>query len=191
MAFVPTVLLSVLLFPAGAGVGERSDLATDAPPADAKVARQSDTGKDTQPARTARTTAAKPRAATPAPVQPEMPSVLRIANDGAWAATTITVLDAKKIYFGKADNATKPATVKAKTVYAQIPEYKEILRRGLTKDDIEYWTLMRKASKKFKAAIKKAAGTEGKDLVAEAGAIEVKGETIPDMTAAVIAALGA
>jgi len=188
IAYVPAALLALLLAPAGAG--ETAAAPSDAPPADERAEKKgSDAAEKARPMRTRkpRTTSAKPRAAAPVAVRP---SVIRIAADGKLADKKIKVLNAKKIYYGKADTATKPATVKAKKVFAKIPEYQEIKRRGLTKNDIEYWTLMKKASKKFRAAVKKASGTENKDLVAESGAIEVKGETIPDITAAVIKALG-
>ncbi|MHC5020033.1 MAG: hypothetical protein ACYTGX_07975 [Planctomycetota bacterium] len=195
MAFVPGVVFAMMLIPAGVGAGEGTAAPTTAPPSDARAERSADTAKEEKPdrTRTPRTTGAKPQekpAAKPAAPAVVKPAVLHFADNGAWADAKVKVLNAKKIYYGKADTATAPATVKAKKVFAKIPEYQEIVRRGLTKDDIEYWTLMKKASKKFRAAVKKAAGTEGKDLVAEEGAIEVKGETIPDMTDAVIKALG-
>ncbi len=192
MAFVPGVLLTLLLIPAGVGAGESTAMATDAPPADARAERLSEAAKDVQPARTRkpRTTAASPSSKRPVPIAVEKPSVLMLADNGAWAARKVKVLNAKKIYFGKADTSQTPGVVKAKKVFAKIPEYQEIKRRGLTKDDIEYWTLMKKASKKFRAAVKKAAAADGKDLIAEVGAIKVTGEKIPNMTAAVIAALG-
>ena len=77
-------------------------------------------------------------------------------------------------------------------VYARIPEYKEILRRRLTDKDAKYHLLMKKASKRFAAAIKKMARAKNHDLVAQTGAVrksKKKAKDIPDRTQDVIDAL--
>jgi hypothetical protein len=99
----------------------------------------------------------------------------------------VKVLNADKVYYGDAKTAKAPAVIDSQRVWDKIPEYQEIKKKGLTEADLEYWVLLRKASKKFNAAVEKAAKAKGKDLVAEVGAIEVKGETIPNITDAVLA----
>ncbi len=100
------------------------------------------------------------------------------------------VADRGKIYFGNPDQFTKPAVLCATSVFEQIPEYKEIKRRGLTSKDAEYWLLLDKANKKFYAAVKTVAKNDGYDLVGELGAIQAEeGYALPDITSAVIAAL--
>ena len=41
------------------------------------------------------------------------------------------------IYYGKKENAKKPAEIKATDVFNEIAEYKKIKEKGLTKDDAE------------------------------------------------------
>ena len=103
----------------------------------------------------------------------------------------IVVHDATKIYYGDAATAQVPAVIVQQRVMEKIAEYQEIKRRGLTDKDAEYYLLLQKAVTKFKCAVKKAAKAEKKDLVAEVGAIEIPGETIPDITDRVIAEVGA
>jgi hypothetical protein len=92
------------------------------------------------------------------------------------------------IYFGKTEGAKKPAEVTAKTVFAEIPEYKRIQDKGLTKDDAEYWVLLRKANEKFNRAIRKVAEEAKFDVIAEKGTQKFD-PTPPDITKRVIEAL--
>ena len=64
---------------------------------------------------------------------------------------------ASDVYYGKKDGAKKPAEVVASDVFNEIPEYKKIKEKGLTKDDAEYWVLLNKANDKFNKAVKKVA----------------------------------
>ena len=91
-----------------------------------------------------------------------------------------------KVYLGDKSNYSNPACVKIKDIYAVIPEYQEIEERGLTKDDAEYWPLIRKASSRFLEALGKVAeaAEPDYDLVGEVGFIE--GKTPPDITDDVI-----
>lgn len=124
-------------------------------------------------------------ATSPAPAAPVRRfAVLR--NDAA-EEPKVKVLNADKVYYGDAKTSKTPAVIDSQRVWDKIPEYVEIKKKGLTEADLEYWVLLRKASKKFNTAVEKAAKAKGKDLVAEVGAIEVKGETIPNITDAVIA----
>jgi len=113
----------------------------------------------------------------------------------ARAADETTKKDEKKksvdpadVYVGDAKKWDKPAEVDADKVYAKIDEYKQVVDGSLKPGDAKYEILMSKASKRFCAAVKKAAKDGGYDLVAKIGS--VKGvATPPDITADVIADL--
>lgn len=100
--------------------------------------------------------------------------------------------DPKKVYFGNHRLFRRPCTVSCDRVYQRIPEYQEILRRGLTDKDPHYHLLMKKATKRFTAAIKSMARSKNHDLVAEVGAVrrnKKKAPKIPDRTADALRAL--
>jgi len=95
---------------------------------------------------------------------------------------------ASDIYFGKTEGAKKPAEIVATDVFNEIPEYKKIKEKGLTKDDAEYWVLLNKANEKFNKAVKKTAEDGKYDVVAEKG--KHKFDSTPvDITKKVIEAL--
>jgi len=103
-------------------------------------------------------------------------------GDAETQKETRPVIDETQVYYGKAVTCRKPAVVDADKVFQAIPEYKKILEGKLTEKDPKYSILMRKASRKFKAAIEGAA-TEGKyDLVANIGAVTWEGHDVPDIT---------
>jgi hypothetical protein len=93
-----------------------------------------------------------------------------------------------QVYYGKLDGAKSPSEVVAKSVFAEIPEYKEIKEKGLTKDDPEYWILLSKANDKFYAAVKKVGEENKYDVVVEKGSAPFE-NVPPDVTRKVIAAL--
>jgi hypothetical protein len=108
-----------------------------------------------------------------------------------FAAVSLLFLAASDsdIYYGKKENARKPAEIKATDVFNEIAEYKKIKEKGLTKDDAEYWVLLNKANEKFNKALKKVVEEDKYDVVAEKG--KVKFDTTPaDITKKVIEALG-
>ena len=76
----------------------------------------------------------------------------------------------------------------AATVFEKIPEYQEIRKRGLKRDDPEYWVLLNKANEKFYKAVKKVAEENKYDVVVEKGAFKFE-STPPDVTQKVIDAL--
>lgn len=97
--------------------------------------------------------------------------------------------DVDKVYYGNPRLFKKPAVISADRVYAQIPEYKEILDKGLTEKDPRYHFLMKKASERFNEAVKQMARDMDHDLVAETGTVKkVKEEAQepPDRTDDVI-----
>lgn len=97
-------------------------------------------------------------------------------------------VDADAVYFGNARDFSKAAEVDPDSVYAEIEEYKKILRDKLQASDPEYGILMSKASKKFLAAVRAAAKDGSYDLVARCGAVKGCG-TLPNITADVKAKL--
>lgn len=74
-----------------------------------------------------------------------------------------------KVYYGKTAGAKKPATCTATTVFRCIPEYQEIISKGLKQDDPAYWVLLAKANEKFYKAVEVAAKAGGNDCVVETG----------------------
>ena len=79
--------------------------------------------------------------------------------------------------------------VEAAKVYKQIPAHQELLDRKLTRDDPDYWPLMRKASQAFVRALRKVCKEKGHDLVGELRTITIDGAAPPDITLEVIKAL--
>ena len=82
------------------------------------------------------------------------------------------IADAGGIYFGNQRLYTKPCVVKADRIYRSIPEYREILDKGLTDKDVQYHFLMKKASEKFLEGVKRMARDVSMDLVGEVGSIK-------------------
>lgn len=91
------------------------------------------------------------------------------------------------VYYGHVEGAQRPAELTALSVFSQIPEYQEIQRRGLDEDDAEYWTLLERANRKFRAAVRKVAERDGYDCVVERGTHTFRDP--PDITQSVIDAL--
>jgi hypothetical protein len=102
--------------------------------------------------------------------------------------------DESKVYHGNPRLFQKPCHLSADRVYAEIPEYQEIVRKGLTDKDPRYHFLMKKASERFGEAVKAMArdAAYNHDLVAEDGTIRKEKQDaadIPDRTDATIAKL--
>ena len=98
----------------------------------------------------------------------------------------VQVKDRSKIYLGDADRFSKPSVVTAAKVYAEITEAQEIKRRQLDRNDPDYYVLMEKASRKFRAALEESAKAGPYDLVAEKGAVTRTDGTLPDLTDAAV-----
>lgn len=108
-----------------------------------------------------------------------------VRADGAFV-----VADPAKVYYGDPAEFANPAVLTASQVFAKIREWKEIQDRGLTSQDPEYWILLEKANRRFRRAVHHVAQQDGRDLVAETGAVSrADGAALPDVTDAVIAAL--
>ena len=91
-------------------------------------------------------------------------------------------IEEDQIYFGHPKNFEKPCVLQAKKVYDGIFPYQDIVQRGLTKDDPEYWPLMRKAAYAFVRALKSVCKVHEFDLVGEPGSIAREGQSVPDVT---------
>lgn len=101
-------------------------------------------------------------------------------------------VDATRVYLGNARLFQTPCHVDSDAIYRQIPEYREILEKGLTDRDVQYHFLMKKAAQKFSEAVKAMARDNGNDLVAEMGTVSKardQAPEVPDRTQAVISAL--
>ena len=61
-------------------------------------------------------------------------------------------VDATRVYLGNARLFHTPCHVDSDAIYRQIPEYREILEKGLTDRDVQYHFLMKKAAQKFAEA---------------------------------------
>ncbi len=104
------------------------------------------------------------------------------------ATPAFAVASLGDVYYGKCDGAKSPAELVALKVFEAIPEYQDIKKRGLTRDDAEYWVLLGKANDKFYKAVKKVAEDSKYDVVVEKGSVKFEG-TPPDVTQRVIDAL--
>ncbi len=98
----------------------------------------------------------------------------------------VQVRDRSKIYVGDAERFARPSVVVATRVYAEITEYQEVRRRQLDRNDPDYYVLMERAARKFRAALEEAAKAGGYDLVAEKGAVTRTNGTLPDLTESAI-----
>ncbi len=97
-------------------------------------------------------------------------------------------VDKASVYWGDAKAFKKPAEVDADRVYAEIAEYKKIRDDDLKPGSVQYELLLSKASRRFLAAVKKAAKKHGYDLVAMPGSVK-NADSVADISQYVIDAL--
>lgn len=99
----------------------------------------------------------------------------------------VIIVDKERIYYGNPEKGvSNPAVIDSSKIFNNIPAYKKIVDEGLTPKNPKYWILMEEANKVFKASLKKTAKKLKVDLIAEIGAIEIKGKEITDITDEVI-----
>lgn len=99
-------------------------------------------------------------------------------------------VERNKIYFGSEKTFKRPAVLRVDEIYAAIPSYRKIDEKGLTRDDPEYWPLMRKTTVLFVRALRTVCEREAYDLIAEFGSLSTEtGDQVPEITHAVIASL--
>jgi len=79
-------------------------------------------------------------------------------------------------------------TIRSTEIYEQIPAYQTIQKEGLEKGSARYNKLIRKATKSYKAALKKVAGEKSFALIVEEGGISGYAH-VTDATADIISAL--
>ncbi len=94
-------------------------------------------------------------------------------------------VDASAVYFGNAANFHHPAEVDTNAVWAEISEYKKIVKDKLEPGTARYELLIEKASRRFSDAVRKAARAGKYDLVARSGSVK-KAPDVPDITRDVI-----
>ena len=116
-------------------------------------------------------------------------TVLGVLPLGIPSLSAKTKVDADKIYYGDARKFSRPAVVDAVKVYRQIPAHKELIERKLTRNDPDYWPLMRKASQSFSRALRKVCQDKRYDLVGEVDTIAIDDHAVPEITSEVIASL--
>ncbi len=116
--------------------------------------------------------------------------VVLVATGTVWAGVgDYRCTDATKVYYGNARLFQRPAHISSDKVYRHIPEYKEILKKGLDDKDASYHFLMKKASARFTEAVKQTARDLDHDLIAEDGAVKKAkkaAKNVPDRTDEVI-----
>lgn len=91
-----------------------------------------------------------------------------------------------EIYWGDPADLSRPAMVDVDAVYAAIPEYREILDRGMDDSDPRYLFLLRAAGVKFRTALERVARQSGLTVIGGLDSIRIEGREIPIVTDAVI-----
>lgn len=120
-----------------------------------------------------------------------LPPPLR-AQEKVPPGTSVRTLNGARVYFpatlatGESCVKSRIGTVRSRTVFEAIPEYREIRRRDLDPNSAEYLLYMKKASDRFKEAVSRTVSRGGYDLIAEKGAITCTGAAPPDITEEVI-----
>ncbi len=100
----------------------------------------------------------------------------------------VKVLNSSRVYYPKPARSKtykKVGLVSCATALNATPEYKEITRRGIRPGTAEYDLLLKRASDRFKKAIRTTVSLGGYDLIAETGAVTVEGKSLPDITATI------
>ncbi len=97
-------------------------------------------------------------------------------------------VDESQVYYGNPARFKMAGEISCDSVFHEIPEYKKIRDEKL-REGVRYEFLLRRANQKFHRALKSVHRADGYDLIAELGAIRIKGKTVPDITSKVIAAL--
>ncbi len=97
-------------------------------------------------------------------------------------------VDESQVYLGNAAKFKKAGVISCDSVFREIAEYKKILKEGL-KEGVRYEFLLHRANQKFHRALKIVSRADGYDLIAEEGAVRIKGKTVPVITSKVIDAL--
>ena len=86
------------------------------------------------------------------------------------------VVSFSDVYYGSARHPKKPAVCAVDDVWAEIPEYKKIIDEELDESDPRYHLLLKRATKRFHAALKKLAKRDGYDLIGNVGSVKALGK---------------
>ena len=86
------------------------------------------------------------------------------------------VVDFTAVYYGSSRYPKAPAVCAVDDVWAEIPEYKKILADELDESDPRYHLLLKRATKRFHAALKKLAKRDGYDLIGNIGSVKALGK---------------
>jgi hypothetical protein len=107
------------------------------------------------------------------------------------AAAVKYEVDRAKVYFGNADAFAKPSVAKSLTVFQNIKAYKTIEEEGLSPDSARYYLLLKEANEVFRSALTLVAKEEGRDLIAETGAVKSDDGkvVVPDLTEKLVKAV--
>ena len=88
------------------------------------------------------------------------------------ACAAAAVLSKEHVYYGDAQQYSKPAEICARTVFMAIPEYKEIVEKDIREDSALYLMKLSEANKTFTKVLGDYAKNNGYDLVCEVGHVE-------------------
>ena len=124
---------------------------------------------------------------------PSIPAATEPSSNIAPADPVVTITNASQVYYPtrvkKGAKFKKPAVLTTSTIFDSIPEWKEIKKKKLTKKDAEYHLLLKKANDKFNSALTTVQSAGSYDIIAEEGAITVKGGKATDVNKDVVNAL--
>lgn len=102
----------------------------------------------------------------------------------------VTLHKGAQVYLGSAGFCSRPATIDAAAVMAATPEWREIQRDGVREGSARHSLLRTAMHERIVAACKKAAQTQGNDLVVRNGDVaDARGVAVADLTAAVVRVL--
>jgi hypothetical protein len=117
----------------------------------------------------------------------------RAAHSPSSAGGKVTVVNSARVYhptvLTRGTVYKAPAILMTSTVFAAIPEWKEIKRKNLTDRDAEYHLLLKAANHKFNKAVATVQMAKSYDIIAETGAIKCEKITPAEITADVIKAI--
>lgn len=94
------------------------------------------------------------------------------------------VVNKNGIYYGNYSDFSRPACLSLKKVFYEIPEYRKILKKGLTREDPHYWLLLNAANEVFRNVVNGVAAENKYDLIGEQDSIRPESEkdSVPDVT---------
>jgi len=101
----------------------------------------------------------------------------------------VTILHSNRVYYPKPARAgtyKKVGLVSSATILNATPEYKRIKTGEVKRGSAEFELLLKRASDRFKRAVRATVSLGGYDMIAEKGAVTVAGRVLPDITSTVV-----